>query len=146
MRNYFLYLGVLLVLNSCLVKSAIDQGPGILGACGETNLICDRNHSIEILDSISKLDAFKIPEEYQEFNNWDEGGFDFLTYWTISDKDNLFWISISDEDEMIVSISVRSVFDKKTRKWTHVKELSDKEIEKSENFMKWFAKKLSPCI
>jgi hypothetical protein len=145
-RFYFLSILIFLLFSSCLVKSAIDQSPGVLGSCGHITLKCDRNIAVKILDSISKLDLFKVSEKYEEYNDWDERGFDFLTYWTISGKDNLYWISISNENEQDATISVRSIFNKKKKKWTHVKKTTNKKIEEAENFMKWFSKKLKPCI
>ncbi|MBI3134507.1 MAG: hypothetical protein HYZ14_07490 [Bacteroidetes bacterium] len=108
------------ILISLFFFSCQDLGAGTLGSLGVYKIDENRETVKQKLDSLLSDDKFKVPEEYQDYLNWDERGYSFLTYWTVYYKEDnseiMYWISLS-KNSVETQVYIRQVFDFESNKW-----------------------------
>jgi hypothetical protein len=94
---------------------------------------------------------YKIPDKYQEFNNWEYWGansLDAKTFYFSQSPEEMYYISfVGDEqtfkDTTHIDIAIRSVFEDKKRKWLKQEDYNkEEETRIQERFKKEIISKL----
>ncbi len=89
-----------------------------------------------ISELYSQHPEFKIPVEYEQFNNWSKMGYDFLDsriFYLSDEPEEMYYVSfIGDEatfkDTTNIDIAIRSVFVVNKKRWVEVEGFNESEI------------------
>lgn len=137
---------------SLFVLFTLTSCDGTLGGFNTVSFPVSKKKLENSIDSLYfNYPEYKIPDKYQEFNNWAKRGYDFLDsriFYFSQSPEEMYYISfVGDEqtfkDTTHIDIAIRSVFEDKKMKWLKQEDFSkEEETRIQERFKKEIISKL----
>jgi hypothetical protein len=119
-----------------LVMFSLLSCDGTLGGFNTISFPTSKKKIEIAIDSLYfNYSEYKIPDKYQEFNNWTKRGYDFLDsriFYFSQSPEEMYYISFIGEEETLkdtthIDIAIRSVFTGSKRKWLKQEDFTKEE-------------------
>jgi hypothetical protein len=119
-----------------LILVSLISCDGTLGGFNTISFSVSKKKLKIAFDSLyTKYPEYKIPDKYQEFNNWQYWGsnsLDATTFYINQQPEEMYYVSFIGDEETLkdtthIDIAIRSVFIGRKRKWLKQEEFTKEE-------------------